>query len=86
MRLLLLAVIALSGCGVDSTRAMWRQDWTDPGHGAGHGAKRTAEVTAKVALTPGTAVVDVVTDPVTWYCLYLAGRITLECCAESCCR
>jgi hypothetical protein len=80
-----IVAVALAGCGVDSTRSMWAAPWTEPGRNhAAYEARHTGEVAAKVALTPGTIVVDALTDPLTWQCALVVAEVTLECCSDCC--
>jgi hypothetical protein len=89
MRALLLAaaLLASSGCGVDSTRSLWAKPWTEPGNSrAAYEARHSGEVAAKVVLTPGTVVIDAVTDPLTWQCALVVADVALRCCVAPCGR
>ena len=86
LALLLASALSLPGCGVDATRTMWEHSWVEPGRtGFVHRAGYCGEVTGKAMLTPATAAVDVVTDPLTWECILVVAQATLESCAV-CCR
>jgi hypothetical protein len=81
MKLLLLVLLSAgsTGCGVDSTRALWQARWVgEDGHGIAYGAEKTLEITGKTVLTPPAVTVDVMTDPLTW-------QVILETLAQ-CCR
>jgi hypothetical protein len=88
MRLaLLLPILACGGCGCDSTRSMWAKPWAEPGgNHAAYEARYAGEVVAKSALTPGTIIIDALTDPLTWQCALVVADVALQCCAEPCGR
>jgi hypothetical protein len=67
---LVLVVCALSGCGVDSTRALWTHAWVPPTPPA-HGrllwrSEQTVAFGAKGVITPAALTADVLTDHRVW--------------------
>ncbi len=67
-------------------RSMWSHPWTERRDSAfAYQARHVAEISGKTLLTPATATIDVMTDPVTWVCILEVSRVALEACAESAC-
>jgi hypothetical protein len=83
-----LLTCALTGCGVDSTRALWSHAWvppTPPAHGrlVWH-SERTLAFGAKGVITPGAVTVDVLTDKRVWEGVAVVVTVVVVAAAVGC--
>jgi len=86
--LLILLTCALTGCGVDSTRALWSHSWVKPDPPA-HGrmlwrSERTLAFGAKGVITPAAVTADVLTDKKVWEGVAVVVAVVVVAAAVGC--